>query len=184
MPLVFQYGSNCNERRVNDKSRLNGDARDLGRALTVEEFEIAFNKRRQEKGDAAADLIKPRKGKRRIWGVLYEISKSGFEKLKNIEGPSYKPKPIVVNDAEGRRMTAKTFRVRRDKRRKGLWTGAEYVGHIVNGLRAHGIPEEYVQHVIGVAIDTNHTSGEHADEQTRLIESLRELPSTPSGSAR
>jgi hypothetical protein len=81
MPLVFQYGSNCDAERLNGPNRLRGDARDLGRALTVEEFDITFNKRHSENGSAAADLIKPRKGRSRIWGVLYEVTKVGFKRL-------------------------------------------------------------------------------------------------------
>jgi len=173
MPLVFQYGSNCDERRLNSPDRLDGDARDLCRALTVEGFEIAFNKRRQQSGSAAADLVKPRKGKRRIWGVLYEVSKAGFKRLKEVEGPSYGPKNITVQDNTGVVRAAKTFRVNRDARRKSLWTSAEYVGHIVAGLRAHEVPEEYVQHVIGVAIETNQRAGTtSAAEETRLLKNL------------
>src|SRR6266516_4436703 len=109
MAFVFQYGSNCNKRRLNDPGRLNGGAKDLGRAQTVEMFEIAFNKRVQSTGFAAADLIKPRKGGRRIWGVLYEVSKAGFERLRKIEGSSYRPQDIAVEDSDGLRKTVKTF---------------------------------------------------------------------------
>ncbi len=171
MPLVFQYGSNCSRLRL--ESRLKERVEDLGRALTVEEFEIAFNKRRQESGSAAADLVKPRKGKR-IWGVLYEVSKAGFKRLKVIEGPSYRPKNIVVEDSTGVVRTAKTFRVKRDARRRSLWTTAEYVSYIVNGLRAHEVPEEYVQHVLKNAIETNARAFDTARgaAETRLIRTL------------
>src|SRR6266446_899697 len=47
---------------------------------------------------------------------------------------------------------AKTFVVRSDRRKKRLFTNAKYVGHIVTGLRSHGVPEEYVQHVIYAAL--------------------------------
>lgn len=41
------------------------------------------------------------------------------------------------------------------------------------GLRAHAVPEEYVQRVIEIAIRTNSLAGEIASEQSRLIEGLR-----------
>ena len=86
MPFIFQYGSNCDADRLNGPNRLGGDAHDLRRALTLEEFEIAFNKRRQESGSAAADLIKPRKGRRRIWGVLYEVANGWLRAAENNRG--------------------------------------------------------------------------------------------------
>ncbi len=65
-----------------------------------------------------------------------------------------------------------TFLVETDDRREGLWTSAEYVGYIVNGLRAHDVPEEYVQHVIEVAIETNQRADPSEAEQIRLIKTL------------
>ena len=40
--LIFQYGSNCDEHRLNDKNRLGGVAKDLGRAQTIGQYDIAF----------------------------------------------------------------------------------------------------------------------------------------------
>lgn len=177
MPLIFQYGSNCDAKRLNDKERLAGDAKDLGSAQTHDEYELAFNKWSTKGKCAAADLVKPRKDGRRILGILYEVSKAGFKKLKEeIEGPSYRPQSITVVDMTGTTKTVKTFRVRRDARRRNLSTTADYVRHIVRGLRAHEVPEEYVQHVIDVALDTNRRATQASNEQNRLIESLR-IPS-------
>jgi hypothetical protein len=52
-----------------------------------------------------------------------------------------------------------------------LWTSAKYVGHIISGLRAHGVPEGYVQHIVDIALDANRRVGETS--QDLLIESLR-----------
>jgi hypothetical protein len=43
-----------------------------------------------------------------------------------------------------------------------------------HGLRAHAVPEEYVQHVIDIAIETNQGLGPAAEDQSRLIAALRE----------
>jgi hypothetical protein len=43
MPLLFQYDSNTNRARLNDKMRLDGAAEDLGRAETVDEYDLAFD---------------------------------------------------------------------------------------------------------------------------------------------
>ena len=178
MPLVFQYGSNCKTSEINRKKRLDGRATDHGRARTTEEFEIAFNKWSQGRGCAAADLTRPESGGRRIWGVLYKVSGRDLIRIaQDIEGASYEPKEIKVEDAAGDVKTATTFVVKADRRHDGLWTSAEYVGHIVNGLHDHDVPEEYIQHVIEVAIETNRRAGEKAQEQSDLIAALFEPPS-------
>jgi hypothetical protein len=43
MALVFQYGSNCSEGQINGKDRLRGDAKFVGIAETVDDFELAFD---------------------------------------------------------------------------------------------------------------------------------------------
>jgi len=182
MPIIFQYGSNCDESRLNDESRLAGRATDLGSAQTVAKFELAFNKRRQGDGSAAADLIKRRSGGRRIWGVLYEVSQSDLQKLADqIEGPSYRAQNIRVEDAKGVLKTAKTFRVRREKRQEGLWTSADYVKHIVKGLRAHDIPEDHVWYVIARAELANQAATHFTCAQTEIpkINELRGLLLSP-----
>jgi cation transport regulator ChaC len=109
MPFVFQYGSNCDEPRLNDATRLNGRAKDVRRARTVGSYEIAFNKWSEQNHCAAADLIGRRNGSP-AWGVLYEVSPADLKKLEDdIEGPSYKPKRLSVRDARGARRIVTTF---------------------------------------------------------------------------
>lgn len=178
MPLVFQYGSNCDAGRLNGPERLNGSAADLGLFRTVGTYDLAFNKRTKAKS-AAADLLKPRRGGSRIWGVLYEVSRAGFKKLKHIEGPAYRPQRIEVEDATGATQTVvTTFRVRKIRRQNDLHTSFEYVAHIVCGLRKHNAPEEYVAYVIDIARETNRHGGTLGAEQNQLIERLRNEPAS------
>jgi hypothetical protein len=175
MPLVFQYGSNCDSKRLNNSERLNGDAVDLGLVQTVDEYEIAFNKWSTKGRNAAADLTRTRKGGRRCWGVLYQVSRAGFKKLReDIEGPGYRPQRVLVEDTAGAVKTVTTFRVRRARRENHRHTSFDYVRHIVSGLRAHDAPEEYVQYIINVAIQTNRGStAAAAVQENRKIEGLR-----------
>lgn len=160
MPLIFQYGSNCNLRRLNHATRLAHE--NPRRVQTVGRYKLAFNKRTKD-NYAAADLIKSGTAGRRIWGILYEVSERGFERLRNdVEGPSYEPKDILVEQADGEARTVKTFVVIEGRRRVGLCTNFKYVRHIVNGLRSRDVPEEYVRYVIDVALRTNR----QADDQT------------------
>jgi cation transport regulator ChaC len=170
MALVFQYGSNCTTARLNGPNRLQGRAKDLGRAQTVEDFDIAFDVVSKTNGCAASDLIQS--PGRKAWGVLYRLSKSNLERLREIEGPRYEEKPIQVIDGKRKKRKATTFVVREKDRRGGLATSAAYVSWIVYGLRGHGVPEDWIAHVVDVAIATNERAGANAVEQIRLIKTL------------
>ena len=173
MPLIFQYGSNADQNQINGENRLKGGALDRGRALTVKEYKIAFNKWSQQRGCAAADMIEG-DGGRRIWGVLYEMSDQDLARLAEIEGASYEQRDIEV-EGQGETRTAVTFVVRPNRRRRDLWTSAEYVSHIVTGLRSHDVLEEYIEHVITTAIESSRsaTDQEAARAAIHLIETLR-----------
>ncbi len=181
MPLVFQYGSNCNAERLNAPERLAGGADDQGRAETIEEFDIAFNVWSQTNRCAASDLVRVAGTGHRACGVLYEVPSDLIrgkrndrrKTLEQIEGKRYGETSIQVRNKAGEEVRATTFLVNADERRAGLWTSRVYVEHIVTGLRDHDISEEYVQRVIDIAIRTNNEASDNAREQSRLIEQLR-----------
>jgi hypothetical protein len=178
MSLIFQYGSNCTAARLNGPSRLAGHADDRGRAHTVEDLDIAFNVYSQTNGCAASDLV-PTPG-RKAWGVLYEVPDDfirgrrtdGQKTLEQFEGPRYEEKPIRVIDQSGEPREAVTFIVREAEHRQGLATSAAYVSWIVYGLRDHGVPEDWIAHVVEVAIETNARANASAREEIRLIKTL------------
>jgi hypothetical protein len=82
-------------------------------------------------------------------------------------------KPIRVRDEHVALPEAITFLVKNGERSNNLATGAWYVSWIVYGLRDHGVPEEYIQHVVEVAIATNgRATVGWAGEQSRIIGEL------------
>ena len=178
MPVVFQYGSNALPGRLNGPNRLNNEAKDLGRAETVEEYDIVFDVYSQTNGCAASNLV--RTPRRKVWGVLYKVPgdrvrgkrADGQKTLAQIEGPRYEETSIRVLDSSGRQVDAIIFLVREKERRAGLATSAAYVSWIVYGLREHGVPEEYIGHVVEVAIATNTRARKSVGEQTKLIKNL------------
>ena len=136
----------------------------------MEDFDISFDVSSQTNGCAASDLL--RSPGRKVWGVLYRLSDEGFEKLKNIEGPRYESIPIRVSNRDGEELEATTFLVKPNERRTSLATSAAYVSWIIYGLRDHGVPQNYISHVVEVALETNQRAGATAAEQIRLIKTL------------
>jgi AIG2 family protein len=178
MSLVFQYGSNCTAARLNGPSRLSGHADDRGRAQTVEDFDIAFDVYSQTNGCAASDLVPT--PDRKAWGALYEVPEDfirgkrsdGQKTLEQVEGPRYEEKSITVIDQGGEPREVVTFIVSDAERRQGLATSAAYVSWIVYGLRDHGVPEDWIAHVVEVAVETNARATASAREEIRLIKTL------------
>ena len=193
MPLIFQYGSNCDATRLNSKDRLDGAAIDHGPAETIEEYEVSFAVWSKGNACAASNVASATGTGHHAWGVLYEVPADrirgrkrtdGKKTMEDIEGSHYEEmeKPIRVRNSAGAEVEATTFVVKPSAERKGvlrnsnsgrivLWTSAKYVGHIISGLRAHAVPEGYVQHIVDIALDANRRVGETS--QDLLIESLR-----------
>ena len=159
-------------------NRLNGHAEDRGRACTIDGYDIAFDVWSQTNACAASDLVRIQG--RQAWGVLYEIpdecirgERTDQQKtLTKIEGPRYHETVIRVRNSEGEEVNAVTFVVREADRRTGLATSAAYVSWIVYGLRDHGVPEEYITHVLEAAIENNERARERAASENKIIKTL------------
>ena len=106
MPLIFQYGSNTDAEHF--KGRL-GDIEDRGRAETVDEYDLRFDVWSHKNGCAASDLLPAPGTGRHAWGVLYEISEVGLQKLRKIEGNRYEERSIRVVNEAGEKVEARTF---------------------------------------------------------------------------
>lgn len=179
MALVFQYGSNASQERLLGPDRLNGHGTVIGRAETVEDYDIAFDVWSTTNQCAASDL-NPTPG-RKAWGVLYEIpddfirgERSDRKRtLAQIEGPNYAEEKIRVRRPGGDPEEAVTFLVKSDNRTRGLFTSAKYVFWIVSGLREQGVAEAYIRHVVEVAKETNSGAGVRGREQNALMGNLR-----------
>jgi gamma-glutamylcyclotransferase (GGCT)/AIG2-like uncharacterized protein YtfP len=171
--LVFQYGSNCLNSEINGKARLKGDARFIGIAETVDDYELAFDVFSRGRRCAAADIVRKPGGK--VWGVLYEIPEyllargtaetRGRKSLDAIEGEgiNYERREIGVRKRDGQVVTALTYTVRNPL--PDLKTDIDYVRYIIAGFRERGIPEAYIDKVKAIAA-TNNSSLE--DQLRRL----------------
>lgn len=161
MTLVFQYGSNCSITRLNSYDRLRGEARPLGWAETLDNFELQFDVWSFKNNCAASNIV--RGGDHSVQGVLYDIPDHLMAKatasllerrsFDEIEGGAYKRIRITVRDREGNELDAQTYVVRNPK--SGLLTSSEYVAHIIRGLREHHASEEYIAKVKRSATTNN-----------------------------
>lgn len=156
MPLVFQYGSNVSAARLNSPQRLNGKARVVGPAYTAEPHELDFTVWSDDNGWAAADLL-PGEG-RAIWGALYEIPEEAIYRDKcpptqncldaiEHEGEHYVRTRIAVCDDEGTLLDGPVITYLGNRRSSGIRTSPGYVGHILTGLSAYAIPDDYLEYV-------------------------------------
>lgn len=166
MALVFQYGSNLSIARLNHADRLNGDAKFVSVARTVEHFVLTFSVWSVTNNCAAADIVPDSNG-RNIYGALYSVPdhlisrKSakvcGRKSLDAIEGEgtNYLRIPIKLVTSTGEELEAITYVVKNKK--SGLKTSEAYVQHIFDGLVENGIPVEYCRYVRSQVLENNQT---------------------------
>ena len=166
MALIFQYGSNMSTERLNSEARLQGDAKYVRNAYTVDDFELDFTVCSKNNRCAAADIVLG--SGRKIWGVLYEIpdylicrdtsgDRRSLDKIEG-EGKNYRRIPISLKDIDGQPVEAQTYVVLKERDYE-LQTSLDYVTHILNGLYKHDMPDEYITYVKQRIINNNPSLG-------------------------
>lgn len=177
---LFQYGSNCDEERLNGPQRLGGAATNPVLVETVDEYDLAFNVWSKTNNCAATDLVQALGSGKHAVGVMYTVPADrirgphfqGKKTMTEIEGPSYEERPIRVRTGDGKIHETITFLVKADARTAGLSTSGEYVGHIVKGLRARGAPDTYIERVLVNAIETNKRANPPREDYNQEIRKL------------
>ena len=162
--LIFQYGSNMSSKRLNEKNRLNGEARFVGIAYTKDDYELEFTVWSKKNKCAVANIRLCDSG-RKIWGVLYEIpwhrvkrDLSGLcRTLDSIEGEgkTYRRTVISLRSQNGHLIDQELQTYLGLRPEKGKTTSLEYVSYIIKGLREHNMPNDYVNYVKTQAIGNN-----------------------------
>jgi len=155
--LIFQYGSNTSQARLNSPDRLNGVAKLLGAVVTKDCFELDFTVFSTKNDCAAADIRFG--GGRPIWGALYDIPGDRVVRelagkrrcLDAIEGRRYERVSISVCWPDGQEVEGEvwTYTVLEAERRTDLQTTEAYGAHILGGLRDLNAPTDYIDYVRG-----------------------------------
>lgn len=67
-----------------------------------------------------------------------------------------------------------------EAQRTKRWTNSAYVDHIIEGLRSHNAPAEYIETIIAIAVETNRVADDTQtlkraaiDEETARIREMR-----------
>jgi hypothetical protein len=161
MALVFQYGSNCSNRRLNAADRLNGDAILLGRAV-LSGYKLVFDVWSDRNACAASDIVEATGSI--VEGVLYEVPDSliqretappGRRSFDSIEGTRYERRSVSVRRPDGSRVDAITYAAHPSHRRHNIRTCLAYVRHIVTGLRENGADPGYIDELRHTASENN-----------------------------
>jgi len=156
MAIVFQYGSNCLESEINSDKRLKGRASFIDIAESIEHYKLNFNVYSQNRKCAAADIVRTDENKT-VWGVLYNIpdqllsretASTNTKSFDAIEGEdkNYRRHWLLIRRPNGEISTALTYVAIRPKKRVKR-TSLEYVKLIIEGLREHNIPDDYIDEV-------------------------------------
>jgi hypothetical protein len=164
MSFVFQYGSNLSSARLNSSTRLCGDARLVGKAITRENYEFEFDIwSKADGGRAAADIIAG--SGRKIWGVIYEIpehlirretlgTRKSLDAIEG-EGANYERIIIKLDWPDGRPVEESVITYTGLARKTGIQTTWDYAQHIITGLAEHDMPPEYRKYVVDRIIRSN-----------------------------
>lgn len=106
-------------------------------------------------GEGMATIV--RDDRAEVWGVLYEISRKDFEHLELTEGVRighYERVDVLVEPAapwdDAVPSPVRAFTLASDRREDGVRPTKRYVGLLVAGARAHGLPEDWIAMLEGI----------------------------------
>ncbi|MGA3291483.1 MAG: gamma-glutamylcyclotransferase family protein [Candidatus Bathyarchaeia archaeon] len=159
MTLVWQYGSNMDEERINDPDRLKGTAKFVGLAVK-RRHKLAFTHTNLD-GVGTADIVEAGICDYVI-GCLYEIPDEMLKQLDKVEGVNsgaYKRVNVDVKRLNEKFSVVSESLipisyvvVNKEKRAK---TDAEYSNHILQGVITHRMGRSYFERIKKIIIKNN-----------------------------
>jgi 2-hydroxychromene-2-carboxylate isomerase len=153
----FAYGSNMSAAVFVDRRGIRPLASQWG---WLHDHELRFDLP-VGPGERGCATVVPGAG-RRVAGILYRITPADAERLDRTEGVPrgiYRRVPIVVTNDGAEPVAAFTYQS--DLRRSGRRPSARYLGLLLDGARAGGLPAEYVAWLEGfdLAFDERNVEG-------------------------
>jgi len=141
--LYFAYGSNLDLKRI--KQRM-GKIPPFQRAR-LPGYRLAFNKRASG-GGVYANIV--REAREEVWGVIYQCTHQEIEVLDRYEGVAgghYRQVCVDVELENSEVVGAITYVAGDAFVCPEGRPSQEYLRHIVDGARKHGLPEQYVKSI-------------------------------------
>ncbi len=135
--LYFAFGSNLDLRQF---ARRCPGATAAGRAR-LPDYRLAFTRYSTKRKGGVADIVPEAGGE--VWGALYEVEEHHLALLDDFENVprSYRRETLAVFDDAGEEREAVAYVANKT----GTFAPSRmYLDLIVNGARAHGLPEEYI----------------------------------------
>jgi gamma-glutamylcyclotransferase len=143
----FAYGSNLD---IDQKERRTGKIRET-RRVRLEGYRIVFNKLGID-GTGKANIM-PDKNKV-VWGIVYLCSPAALKQMDDYEGVhggDYYRKDVLVQCDSGKVIEAITYLAGEVCIQSDIAPSSDYLQRILSGARNHGLPEEYILEVEGIA---------------------------------
>lgn len=139
MPRYFAYGSNMSRARLEARVER---VRVVGPAV-LEDHRHRFSKLGFD-GTGKGNVEDHSRAQ--VWGVVYELDEAQLRRLAGFEG-GYREAQLRVALASGEGLLTHSFRAHDIT--EGLAPAPDYLGHYLQGMREHALPEHYVEAVLG-----------------------------------
>jgi gamma-glutamylcyclotransferase (GGCT)/AIG2-like uncharacterized protein YtfP len=157
--VIWQYGPNMDEDRLNSSKRLNGKAKYIQAAIK-KGYELSFTHTNDD-GVGTADIVAKPTGY--VIGCLYEIPEEMLEKLDQVEGVNYgayKRAKMNVTRIDGalpkssEPICAITYVVV-NKEKNPPKTNTEYANHLLRGIVTHKMGKAYYEKIKRIITENN-----------------------------
>jgi gamma-glutamylcyclotransferase len=143
----FAYGSNLWIEQMMERTDAMRHAEDGPRIARLANHRLAFQQI-DNAGPAYANIVCPGEG---VLGVVYRCSPEDLDRLDRYER-GYERQPITVIDRSGEELAAVVYVISAAQAANTGRPSAEYLKRIVTGARQHGLPEEYIDNLVTIAL--------------------------------
>lgn len=160
MVIVWQYGSNMHEKRLNSHQRLKGAAKFVGLAIR-RGYKLAFTHTNRD-GVGVSDIVESGADDYVI-GCLYNIPEGKMPELDRIEGVGSRAYKRIDDflvtrldaalNETSEKMRVTTYVVVHKEENPSI--NSEYANHILEGIREHNMGVEYFNKIKEIILRNN-----------------------------
>jgi cation transport regulator ChaC len=157
MYRYFAYGSALSKRHIGEWAAEHGvDARLFARGVpaVLRGYRLVFDVESRFWGGRVADLAEDKDAE--VHGALFEIPPPARDAILRKEGVAtgLSEEIDVFVEAEGKRIAAKAFVARPEKRGEAGPASGRLLAYLIEGAQERGLPQAWVDHLRGQAAET------------------------------